>query len=226
MNYTQPKLIEELSRRYVIGLMRGQARARFQGLIVQNRTIELVVRDWEQQLHHLTERLPLVSPSPAVWTAIQQRLFFSDERNSKPNRFWHWLGGVSTAVALLLMVWNVQLTTQPMAVPDRIAVIQSEQQRTLWVLTVGEQQIHVEAQPTVTAQNDRDYELWMLPSDGQAPISLGLLPKTPTTIDLTMPDQFAIANVGALAVSLEPTGGSPTGGPTGPVLYTTDIVTL
>ena len=33
----------------------------------------------------------------------------------------------------------------------------------------------------------------------------------------------ALANVPALAVSLEPAGGSPTGAPTGPVLYSGKI---
>lgn len=226
MNYTQPQLIEELSRRYVIGLMRGRARARFQGLIAQHASIEVAVQGWENQLNQLTERLPQVKPSPAVWAAIQQRLFATTPAGAKASRFWHWLGTLSTASALLLLILVLQLTTSPVEVPERIAVVQSKQQRTLWVLSVGERQIHVQAQPSVVAQTSRDYELWMLPSDGAPPISLGLLPEKPATVDLDLPNQFAIANVGALAVSLEPNGGSPTGAPTGPVLYTTDIITL
>ena len=39
-------------------------------------------------------------------------------------------------------------------------------------------------------------------------------------VTLPAPPDVALANVPALAVSLEPAGGSPTGAPTGPVLYT------
>jgi anti-sigma-K factor RskA len=38
-------------------------------------------------------------------------------------------------------------------------------------------------------------------------------------VPLTAPSGVALAEIPALAVSLEPAGGSPTGQPTGPVLY-------
>lgn len=60
-------------------------------------------------------------------------------------------------------------------------------------------------------------ELWMLPADGSAPRSLGILPATGKT-ELAMPANL-IAQAKGLAVSQEPPGGSPTGLPTGPVLY-------
>jgi anti-sigma-K factor RskA len=60
----------------------------------------------------------------------------------------------------------------------------------------------------------------MLP-DGAAPKSLGLIADSGVgrVVLPALPD-VALANVPALAVSLEPAGGSPTGAPTGPVLYT------
>jgi anti-sigma-K factor RskA len=65
----------------------------------------------------------------------------------------------------------------------------------------------------------RALELWMLP-DGQPPRSLGVLPAGGIArVPLVGPSDAALANIPALAVSLEPAGGSPTGLPTGPVLY-------
>jgi anti-sigma-K factor RskA len=66
----------------------------------------------------------------------------------------------------------------------------------------------------------KSLELWMLP-DGSAPKSLGVIPGSGVGRVLlpALPD-IALARVPALAVSLEPAGGSPTGAPTGPVLYT------
>ena len=65
----------------------------------------------------------------------------------------------------------------------------------------------------------KSLELWMLPT-GAAPKSLGVIPDSGVgRIALPAPPDVAFANVPALAVSLEPTGGSPTGAPTGPVLY-------
>ncbi len=66
---------------------------------------------------------------------------------------------------------------------------------------------------------DRSLELWMLP-DGAAPRSLGLVPATGVgRVTLPAPPDVALAGVPALAVSLEQAGGSPTGAPQGPVLY-------
>ena len=60
----------------------------------------------------------------------------------------------------------------------------------------------------------------MLP-DGAAPRSLGLVPASGVgRITLPAVPDVALASVPALAVSLEQAGGSPTGAPQGPVLYT------
>ncbi|HET6600010.1 MAG TPA: anti-sigma factor, partial [Burkholderiaceae bacterium] len=67
----------------------------------------------------------------------------------------------------------------------------------------------------VSVQADRALELWALPASG-APRSLGLISAHGTTV--VTRDQVLRGATG-LAVSLEPPGGSPTGAPTGPVLY-------
>ena len=64
-------------------------------------------------------------------------------------------------------------------------------------------------------------EVWLVPPDG-TPRSLGLFPseKSGTTIALNLPHDIAQAlATSELAVSLEPSGGSTTGAPTGPVLF-------
>jgi anti-sigma-K factor RskA len=64
-------------------------------------------------------------------------------------------------------------------------------------------------------------EVWLLPPGG-TPRSLGLFPseRSGTTTALILPPDVAAALASsALAVSLEPTGGSATGAPSGPVLF-------
>src|SRR3546814_7580452 len=63
-------------------------------------------------------------------------------------------------------------------------------------------------------------ELWLIAQD-RKPESLGLLkPQASTLITL---NKTRLAPEVTLAVSLEPTGGSPTGQPTGAVLYAGEI---
>jgi anti-sigma-K factor RskA len=68
---------------------------------------------------------------------------------------------------------------------------------------------------TVGLQAGRALELWAVPAAG-APRSLGLISATGATV-LKRPQ--ALRGADALAVSLEAPGGSPTGAPTGPVLW-------
>ncbi|SDU01671.1 anti-sigma factor domain-containing protein [Stappia sp. ES.058] len=68
---------------------------------------------------------------------------------------------------------------------------------------------------------DNDLELWYVGPE-EAPRSLGVIDvATPMTADF---GQGGVAADGVLAVSLEPRGGSPTGAPTGPVVYSGQLI--
>jgi anti-sigma-K factor RskA len=69
-------------------------------------------------------------------------------------------------------------------------------------------------------QSGKSFELWALPDNGGAPVSLGLMPDSgELDRDLTEAQRSALLSASKVAVSLEPTGGSPTAAPTGPVLF-------
>ena len=78
----------------------------------------------------------------------------------------------------------------------------------------------VKAVQPVPLAAGRALELWALP-EGRDPRSLGVVSASGVArIALAGPADLALRQVPALAISLEPAGGSPTGKPTGPVLYT------
>ncbi len=60
----------------------------------------------------------------------------------------------------------------------------------------------------------------MLPGGKAAPVSLGLVGLDPTQV-IKLKPQFArmIGQACDVALSVEPKGGSPTGSPTGPVIF-------
>jgi len=69
------------------------------------------------------------------------------------------------------------------------------------------------------------YELWLISSQSPTPRSLGVVGNDEFT-QRPIPGNFDVATLrtASYAVSLEPAGGSPSGVPTGPVLFTGKIV--
>ncbi len=74
---------------------------------------------------------------------------------------------------------------------------------------------------SATPETGRSYELWLMPGRSSAPRSLGVVGNDEFT-QRTLPGNFDLDTLRAatFAVSLEPAGGSPSGAPTGPVLFT------
>jgi anti-sigma-K factor RskA len=75
----------------------------------------------------------------------------------------------------------------------------------------------VPATPAAIAR-DRSTQLWLIPA-GKKPISVGVFASDATTVlPLSAELMSQLGPTAALAVSVEPMGGSPTGQPTGPVI--------
>jgi anti-sigma-K factor RskA len=65
----------------------------------------------------------------------------------------------------------------------------------------------------------KSLQLWAIPKSGP-PVSLGLVStEEKGMLKLVSVADQSLAQIPALAVSLEPQGGSPTGLPTGPILF-------
>tara|TARA_R110002126_G_scaffold10245_79_gene46792 strand:- start:1853 stop:2527 length:675 start_codon:yes stop_codon:yes gene_type:complete len=224
MNYQQQQRLDALAVNYVLGGMQGKARMRFQRLIATDSLVRTAVWRWEQHLNPLAASLPATPPRTELWQRIQRRLGWlapepAVSRSIRP--FWL---SLATAASLLLAVVLLQpMLTAP--VKTEVAIIQTSEAKALWLVSRQEQQLVLKATAAVTAASDNDYQLWMLPADGQPPISLGLLPQQGESA-VQWPVAAQGIDIAALAVSFEPLGGSPTGQPTGPVLFTAEIITI
>ena len=225
MNYAKETLCNALAAEYVLGTLKGKARQRYETLMMENQTIRETTWLWEQHLNGMGEGLKPVQPPPSVWNNIQQKLGWVAQADNvvtlkpeKPNnKRWQVLAGLSTAAVLLIVL--LMPLTQPTVEPNisSVAVVTDQAHQPLWLIELSDNHIFTRATSNLVAQQNKDYELWMVPDDGSAPVSLGLLPKS-GDVQLVRPSQLTLAGVSALAVSLEPLGGSPTGSPT-EVLY-------
>jgi len=107
-----------------------------------------------------------------------------------------------------------------------VAVLQQEPTAPAFLLTVDPQsRTLVVRRVSATPEAGRSYELWLISSQFPTPKSLGVVGNDEFT-QRPIPGNFDVATLRAAsyAVSLEPSGGSPNGVPTGPVLFTGKIV--
>ena len=244
MNYLKEERLNALAAEYVVGTLRGKARTRYQKLMMQYQAVSDATAQWEQYLTSFAETLPPVTPPANVWESIQIKLGHEaandagiatgvntpsdsgqvlDFEKEKQKR-WKNLSFLSTAAALVLAV--LLFVMQPIPAPEvsHIAVVNNADNTPLWVIEVSDETMNVKVTDAFVALADKDYELWMVPANGEAPISLGLMPEANGDTRVT-PDILLSQSIAALAVSLEAPGGSVTGAPT-EVLYIAPIVSV
>jgi anti-sigma-K factor RskA len=107
-----------------------------------------------------------------------------------------------------------------------VAVLQQEPTAPAFLLTVDPQsRTMIVRRVSATPEAGRSYELWLISRQFPTPRSLGVVGNDEFT-QRAIPGNFDVGTLrtASYAVSLEPAGGSPSGVPTGPVLFTGKIV--
>lgn len=232
MNYKNETLRNALAAEYVLGTLRGGARRRYQQLMMESQLITETTWMWEQYLNGLGQNVRPVPPPGSVWQAIERQLGFSANtetsnvvgiKAAKAARpvIWQTIAGLATAAAIIIAVVLMPAAPPEIAPITDIAVVSDAEAKPLWLIEISTTTLAVRSTTNLAERTDKDFELWMVPADGSAPISLGLLPEG-GQLTITRPDWFDLSVIAALAVSLEPNGGSPNGAPT-EVLYIAPI---
>ncbi|MBA3563321.1 MAG: anti-sigma factor [Gammaproteobacteria bacterium] len=230
MNYEDPRLQDALASEYALGTLHGRARRRLETLAAENARLHGRIVAWQERLMPLNDELMPVVPPATVWHAIEQKLglMAARPRSGAPGspRLWR---ALAAGFALLSLVLGLLLLDEPPepVTPEYMSIMTDAEGTPLWLLQMDEDTRIMRARVLATLQPGagRSYEAWMLPADGSAPISMGVLPESGTGESLLAAEKFAaLARASGLAVSLEPEGGSPTGQPTGPVLYSAPLV--
>jgi len=234
MDYRISERLDALAAQYVLGTLPARVRARLARVALRDHVVNSAIREWEDRLSPLAESVTPVEPPERLWTAILSRIDRADKRGaSEPDSVWAsvslWRGlaltGFATAVALALV-----LLSPPLERPEaRMVVVLAGQDAKPALLASADRNgrlLTLKAVAPLSPGADRSLQLWALPATGD-PRSLGLVPPSGVVqIALPVAAGAALQDVPALAISLEPRGGSPTGLPTGPVLYSGPVQRL
>ena len=236
MDYARETLADALAAQYVIGTLRGPARRRFEALLPGHPALRLATADWQERLLPLASAVTPVAPPQRVWHSIEARLWpaLAQARGRRAASswwqqlaLWRGLSGLATAAVLVLAV---ALVRTPPAVPPIVIVLEGQAGTAAagasFVASVSGDGQAMVMQPilqtiaAVPLATGRSLELWSVPPQG-GPKSLGLISESGVTVlaRQRLPADLLRGGTAALAVSVEPPGGSPTGAPTGPVVF-------
>ena len=219
MKPDNPELVDRLAAEYVLGTLRGPARRRFERWRANFPHVDQRCRYWEEHLMHVAKGLKPVRPPSHVWSAIRRRLNLAPERAQR-----RWARNFALAASLVLVAGLAGLLywrSLPSEHATAYSAISAKSGEEIWQVEVfgTTNRLVVHAAKLSARPAGRDYELWALPKGGN-PVSLGILPAEGTsTRALTLIQKAALANSSQLAVSIEPPGGSPTGQPTGDIVF-------
>jgi anti-sigma-K factor RskA len=203
---------------------------------------------WERRLAPLADAVAPVSPPPELWARIEAATTAPDvprvppapaQRPMPSRRVWPWQAATAASLALAAGLAAFTVLAPPAPSGPRVAVLLPADaaaagslpdptlmmQRSTFSDRAASAGFLAEARPDgalvltalgpVSVPAGRDLQLWIRPKGAKAPASLGLLPAAGRQVKLREPP----AAGAQLIISLEPRGGSPTGAPTGPVLY-------
>lgn len=205
-----------LAAEYALGTLRGGARLQFQKRLAAEPALAARVAYWQEMFSTLDSHLVPITPPESVWKKIALELPPKQPlRDRRPYLAWMVAAGLA---AFSVVTWYS--TRAPTLAP--LMVLNDAQQRGQWVVSADSrrQQLSIAPLGPAAVPAQHSLQLWLIPT-GQNPVSLGLLhsniPTKMTLRNITLPPGATIA------ISLEPEGGSPTGLPTGPVLYSGKI---
>lgn len=217
MNYQTPDLRRALAADYAIGLMSSAARRRFEQLLREDAALRTELAQWQESLASLTDTVAEQPVPDRVWQGITARIDPQDLHVPAKRSFWNWLR-ISAAIGSLV----IAVTLGVLYTRDEVrysATLASAEAHPALRVEAHADYLQVEPLALAAITPEQSLELWAIPADGK-PVSLGVIPAGGKgKVELSDAQKALIGKPIALAVSLEPKGGSPTGQPTGPVLY-------
>jgi anti-sigma-K factor RskA len=220
--------LEALAAEHALGVLSAHERADAEARMARDPAFADLVTAWREQLAPMLDEVPPVTPPAAVWERIHRALPANDNAAVRRRlRFWRGatIGSLGLAAASLALA--VMLAVRPPLAPQAPAPIlnahlmsPADAVRPMFVAAYdpARQALIVTSLAKPGADPDHVHELWVIPPDGK-PHPIGMIEPGQSKA-MPMPRAMApmFAPGAAIAVSVEPPGGSPTrNAPSGPI---------
>ncbi|MBR0648797.1 RNA polymerase subunit sigma-70 [Roseomonas terrae] len=215
---TDPADRDALAAEYVLGTLDAAAAREVTQAMDADADLRGLVAAWEARLAPLSALAAPEAPPPGLWDRIEAALDGTRPVAAAPARrsaFWrNWALGASAVAAGLAAF----LLLRPVPEPRLMTVLLTQGDQPAWLVEAEGGALRLASLNPQPVPDDRVMQLWALPQGATAPTSLGLIPAQQGSLTVT-PSTIRPEPGMLMEITLEPPGGSPTGRPTGPILF-------
>ena len=221
------EMLDALAAEHVLGTLDAREAAEVTRALPVDAALREAVARWEARLAPLADLAPPIDPPDSLWARIEASLAKRDPAEVVPlrgvpgraapprpaNPWKAWSVG-ATAIAAGLAAFLVFRPAEP---PRMMTVLLTSRDQPAWVVEAEGGGLRLASLNPRPVEPGRVQQLWALPPGAAAPTSLGLIPEggqARIAPGLVRPEPGML-----IEISLEPPGGSPTGRPTGPILF-------
>ena len=214
---------------YVLGLSDAAQREAFRQDMQRDPELRDAVARWERRLAPLAAATPAETPPPDMLARIKAALPPRIVEDAtvvmlrRSVRRWRTGAILSGALAACLIVFAATKAVREARAPQGVyvAAVNRGGDAPALIVRVDLASGRVFVRPVgAETPPGKSLELWYI-AGASAPKSMGLVGAA--SENLALPSQAGIEKA-KFAVTVEPSGGSPTGGPTGPIVYAGDLV--
>lgn len=221
--------LQQLAGEYVLGTLPLDERAAVAQRLANEPALREAIDAWEQRLLPLTALAPPQEPSSQLWPRISASLFAPETVRQAGGwqawwnnlAFWRILAGGGLTAALVLAV-TMTLQTQETTGPGYLVVLVAPQDKAPgWIVQAGNRgsrDLSLIPLGSTSVPRQKALQFWTKGKDWGAPVSLGLV-QPGQTVKMKLDQLPPLQPEQLFEITLEPATGSPTGRPTGPVLY-------
>lgn len=238
--------LDALAGEFVLGSLTASERREADLRLETDPDFARLVADWRRRLAPLDDSVPPVAPPADLFARIEGQIAAdavplpaaasvtpaSDLLLRRLNR-WRAAALAAAATSTALAASLAALLLAPLPEPEPVvagqkylAVVNRDGAQPAIVVSVDIQTGIVSLRDLGAEQPaDRSLEVWYLAGDGsRPPLSLGVLADSADITHLPVRDADYGRRDAAIAITLEPKGGSPNGDPTGPVVYSGKLI--
>ncbi|TAM86226.1 MAG: hypothetical protein EPN41_10375 [Candidimonas sp.] len=229
---------------YTLGLLDRHENARVTSLLSSNAAAAATALKWENLFLSLTDELEPIAPPPHLLQRIQATLGHEITLIKRPRTWprlvkkswrytlgnlWFWRA-LSVVLAVMAFTYaarpNLAVIDAPP--PTHVAILQAPGQTSTpgWIFTLdGKHNLDMTPRVHIDVPANASVQLWTHNPQNRTPRSLGVVSANraavipSATLGTLAPDQI-------FEMTLEQAGGSPSGSPTGPILFIGRMVEL